>query len=119
MVKSLEITSRVLGNSLYKTAVGKAAGDIQKGKQLNEILSVHPKIFQPILLQMIRVGEETGNISNMLLRISLFFEEDVANTTKNLSTVIEPLLMVIIGIMVGFFAISMIQPIYSSLGNIQ
>ena len=67
---------------------------------------------------MIGVGEETGKISSMLLRLALFFEADVTETTRNLSTIIEPMLMIIIGIIVGFFAISMLQPIYSSLGNI-
>ena len=67
---------------------------------------------------MLKVGEETGKISDMLLRLAMFFEEDVNNTTKNLSTIIEPILMLIIGAFVGFFAISILQPIYGSLGKI-
>lgn len=118
IVRSLEITSNVLGNTLYRSAAKEAAVDIQKGKQLNQILSAHRDIFQPLVTQMIQVGEETGKISDMLLRLALFFEEDVTSTTKNLSTVIEPILMIIIGAAVGFFAISMLQPIYGSLGNI-
>lgn len=118
IVRSLEVTSRVLGNTLYRRATEEAAKEIQKGRQLNEILLAYPKIFPPLMIQMIKVGEETGKVSNLLLRIALFFEEDVNETTKNLSTVIEPLLMIVIGIGVGFFAISMLQPIYSSLGSI-
>lgn len=118
IVRSLEITSTVLGNTLFQRAAQKAAGEIQKGKQLNEILGAETAVFQPIVIQMIRVGEETGKLSSLLLRIALFFEEDVNETTKNLSTVIEPLLMIVIGVAVGFFAISMLQPIYGSLGNI-
>ncbi|QQG45582.1 MAG: type II secretion system F family protein [Candidatus Sungiibacteriota bacterium] len=118
VVRSLEITSSVLGNTIYKDAVREASSEIQKGKQLNKILAAHPLIFQPVVLQMIQVGEETGKVSEMLLRLALFFEEDVTNTTKNLSTIIEPILMIVIGAAVGFFAISMLQPIYSSLGNI-
>lgn len=118
IVRSLEITSKVLGNGKYKAAVLQASEDIQKGKQLNEILQDYPHLFHPMVIQMVKVGEESGKISNMLLRLALFFEEDVTNTTKNLSSIIEPILMVIIGAVVGFFAISMLQPIYGSLGNL-
>ena len=59
------------------------------------------------------VGEETGKLSDMLLKIASFYEEDVSESTKALSTIIEPVLMIIIGIVVGFFAISMVQPLYS------
>lgn len=118
IVSSLETTSTVLGNVFYKRVTVKASQEIQKGRQLNEILKEHPKLFEPMVIQMIQVGEETGKISEMLLRTALFFEEEVTNTTKNLSSVIEPLLMVIVGIAVGFFAISMFQPIYGSLGSI-
>lgn len=117
-VRSLEITSSVLGNTLFRQAAAEASEKIQKGRQLNQILAEHEAIFQPLVIQMIQVGEETGKLSDMLLRLALFFEEDVAATTKNMSSVIEPILMIIIGAAVGFFAISMLQPIYSSLGNI-
>ena len=118
IVRSLEITARVLGNSKYRSAIEEAAKEIQKGKQLNEILHYHPDIFHPMVVQMLKVGEETGKISDMLLRLAMFFEEDVNNTTKNLSTIIEPVLMLVIGAFVGFFAISILQPIYGSLGKI-
>lgn len=117
-VKSLEITSRVVGNSLYRDATLAASEEIQKGRQLNEIMQAHTNLFHPMVIQMVKVGEETGKIAEMLLRLALFFEEDVNNTTKNLSTIIEPVLMLFIGSMVGFFAISMMQPIYGSLGNL-
>jgi type IV pilus assembly protein PilC len=68
---------------------------------------------------MIQVGEETGETSGILLKLADFFEEEVTEVTKNLSSVIEPLLMLLIGGVVGFFAVSMFQPIYSMLGSIQ
>ena len=118
IVRSLEITASVLGHVEYRTAIHLASREIQKGRQLNDILSAYPQLFSPTVIHMLKVGEETGKISEMLLRLALFFEEDVQNTTKNLSTIIEPLLMVIIGAIVGFFAVSMLQPIYGSLGNL-
>lgn len=117
IVRSLDITASVLGNTIFEKAAKEAALGIQTGKQLHEILAAHPKVFRHIVIQMIQVGEETGKLSEMLMRLALFFEEDVANTTKNMSTIIEPLLMVVIGIAVGFFAIAMLQPIYGSLNN--
>lgn len=118
IVRSLEITSGVLGNSLFKNAVTDASKEIQKGKQLNQILTAHHALFPPLVIQMIQVGEETGKISDMLLRLAMFFEEEVTNTTKNMSSIIEPVLMIVVGTAVGFFAVSMLQPIYGSLGNI-
>ena len=118
IVKGLEITAKVLGNARYRKTIERAAKEIQTGKQLNEILRTDEQLFHPLVIQMIQVGEETGQISSLLLRIALFYEEEVSNTTKNLSTIIEPILMVVIGAIVGFFAISMLQPIYGSLGNL-
>ncbi len=118
IVHSLEITGRVLGNVHFREAADVASKEVQKGKQIHTILSDFP-VFQPMVIQMIEVGEETGKISSMLLRLALFYEDEVSNTTKNLASIIEPILMVVIGAAVGLFAISMLQPIYSSLGNIQ
>ena len=118
IVRSLEISSSVLGNTSFRDAAHMASIEIQKGKQLHDILAGYPKLFEPLIIQMVDVGEETGKISDMLLRLALFYEGDVTNTTKNLSTIIEPVLMVFIGSVVAFFAISMLQPIYGSLGNL-
>jgi type IV pilus assembly protein PilC len=118
ITRALEVTASVLGNYHFRKSFEEAALEIQHGKPLSHILRRYPKLFQPMVTQMVEVGEETGTIVRMLLRLALFYEEEVTNTTKNLSSIIEPLLMVVIGAMVGFFAISMIQPIYGSLGNL-
>ena len=118
ITKALEITSGVLGNVLFKAAIAQAAQDIQKGKPFNETLKRYPELFEPMFTQTIEVGEETGTISRMLFRIAIFYEQEVNETTKNLSTIIEPLLMVFIGAVVAVFAVSIIQPIYTSLNGI-
>jgi len=116
IVRSLEVTSGTLGNIYFKTAMAEAAEKVRKGGKLSEALKPHQEIYPPIVIQMIAVGEETGETSSILAKLAEFFEGEVANATKNLTAVIEPVLMIIIGAAIGFFAISMIQPMYSMLG---
>jgi len=116
--RTLEITSKTLGNFYYKEAMGEAAKKVRKGEKLSEVLSSYKSIYPPIVIQMIAVGEETGETSGILAKLADFFEEEVSIATKNLASVIEPVLMIIIGTVIGFFAVSMIQPMYSMLGAI-
>ena len=118
IVKSLEIASETSGNTYYKKALMETSEEMKKGSKLAEGLGKHEKIFSSLVIQMIEVGEETGETSSILKKLADFYEEEIANITKNLSSVIEPILMIFVGIAVGFFAISMIQPIYGILGSI-
>lgn len=118
IVKALEITSHTLGNVYFKTAMIEASEKVKKGAELSESLKSHANIYPLTVMQMIRVGEETGQTSRVLAKLAEFFEEEVGNATKNLVSIIEPVLMIIIGVVVGFFAISMIQPMYSMLGSL-
>ena len=117
--RALEITARTLGNNYYKNALGEAAEKVRKGEKLSDALRIYEDIYPLTVIQMVSVGEETGETSNVLTKLADFFEEEVSNSTKNLASVIEPVIMIIIGAAVGFFAISMIQPMYSILGAIQ
>lgn len=118
IVRSLEIISGVLGNIYYRNAISEAAQKVKKGKKLSDALEGYREIYPIIVLQMIRVGEETGETSKILGKLAEFFEEEVGNATKNLASIIEPVLMLLIGGAIGFFAISMVQPMYSMLGSI-
>jgi len=118
IVRSLEVTSGTLGNIYYKAAMVEATERVRKGEKLSEVLKPYEDIYSSIVIQMVAVGEETGETSRILAQLADFFEEEVGNATKNLASVIEPVLMIIIGAVVGFFAISMIQPMYSMLGAI-
>lgn len=118
IVRSLEIVSGVLGNFYYKQALAIAAQKVKKGGKLSEAMGGYRDIYPLVVLQMIKVGEETGETSKILGKLAEFFEEEVGNATKNLASIIEPVLMLIIGGAVGFFAISMVQPMYSMLGAI-
>ncbi len=116
--RSLEITAGTLGNFYFKTAMNEAAEKVIKGGKLSEVLASYKNVYPLIVIQMIAVGEETGETSAILSKLADFFEEEVSTTTKNLASVIEPVLMIIIGITIGFFAVSMVQPMYSMLGSV-
>ncbi|MBZ9572043.1 type II secretion system F family protein [Patescibacteria group bacterium] len=119
IVRSLEITSGALGNVHFREAMAASAIKVRKGSKLSKALRPYQNIYPPLVIQMIEVGEETGQTSDILAKLADFFEEEVTNATKNLTAVIEPVLMLLIGAVVGLFAVSMIQPIYSMLGAIK
>lgn len=119
VIEALKISSGTLGNYFYKKAINEGIEQVQKGVSLSQIISDYPNIFPPLVPQMIEVGEETGKIEAVLLKLAEFYEEEVFQITKNLSSIIEPILMIIIGSAVGFFAVSMLQPMYSLMENIK
>lgn len=113
VIQSITITEEVLQNVFYKEILRDAAKRVEKGTALSEVF-IERKDLYPILVgEMILVGEETGQIAGMLGELAVFYETEVERKTKDLSTVIEPLLMVVIGGGVGFFALALIAPIYS------
>ena len=118
ILDALSITQNVLQNYRYKQVLEEAKKDIQKGDPLSESFKKASDIYPVLVGEIMAVGEETGKLSSMLKRLAVFYEEDVADTTKNMSTIIEPILMVLIGTFVGFFAISMIKPMYSLMSGI-
>jgi type IV pilus assembly protein PilC len=113
IVQSFEITSKVLGNVTYKKAITAAQEQIKKGISIKDSLMPFTNIFPPVVLQMISVGEETGELDNILEESAIFYEEGVNQTMTNLPSIIEPLLMVILGIGVGGMAIAVILPMYT------
>ena len=118
IVRALEVTARTLGNIYYQKAVQDCSEQVRKGGKLSDALKPYENIYPPIVIQMVAVGEETGETSSILSKLAEFFEAEVGNATKNLASVIEPVLMIIIGAAIGFFAVSMIQPMYSMLGTL-
>lgn len=118
ITRAVEITEDVVQNSYYKQVLAEAKMEVEKGAPFSEAFATHTNLYPIMMSEMVQVGEETGKLSDMLLQIALFYEGEVENKTKNLSIIIEPLLMIIIGAAVGFFAISMISPLYSILGSI-
>ncbi|MCW9054513.1 MAG: type II secretion system F family protein [Candidatus Pacebacteria bacterium] len=113
IVTAISITSDVMQNSYYREVLKRAEHDVQKGASLSGAFAENEHLYPILVGEMISVGEETGKLPDMLLRVAEFFEEEVEQKTKDMSTIIEPFLMIVIGTFVGFFALSMISPIYS------
>ncbi|MEI7749675.1 MAG: type II secretion system F family protein [Candidatus Moraniibacteriota bacterium] len=119
VVDGLAIVSRTIGNVYYKAAFTEAIEAVQKGKNLSMIIASHEELFPILVSQIIEVGEETGKTDVVLERLAEFYEGEVTQITANLSSIIEPVLMLFIGGAVGFFAVAMLTPMYSVLQNIQ
>ncbi len=113
VIRAILITRDVVQNLYYKDILSEVAKRVEKGTPLSEVFIERDDLYPVLVGEMILVGEETGNISNMLKELAEFYEEEVSQKTKDLSTIIEPILMVVIGGTVGFFAIAMLSPIYS------
>jgi type IV pilus assembly protein PilC len=118
IIEALSITKDVLQNYRYKQVLEDAKVDVQKGAPISESFKKASNLYPILVGEMVAVGEETGKLSEMLNRLAVFYEEEVAEATKDMTTVIEPVLMIIIGVIVGFFAISMIKPMYSMMGGL-
>ena len=113
VVSSLTITREVVGNHYFKNVLQEAGAAVVKGESLSGAFTKHSELYPPLFSEMIAVGEETGQLSRLLSETAAFYEEAVERDTKNLSAIIEPLLILLVGGLVAFFAISMIGPIYS------
>jgi len=118
LVRALQIVSETLGNFYFQQALVGSIEKVKKGQKLSEALRPYRELYSPTVIQMVEVGEETGQTSEILQKLADFYEEEVTRATKNLASIIEPIIMLLIGGAVGFFAISMIQPMYSMLGSI-
>jgi type IV pilus assembly protein PilC len=113
IIGALKITEDVVQNIYYKEIIREAARRVEKGTPLSEVFVERSDLYPVLVGEMISVGEETGNISKMLVEVAEFYENEVEQKTKDMSTIVEPMLMVVIGASVGFFALAMIAPIYS------
>ncbi len=113
VLDALSITKDVVRAEVFARVVAEAETRVKKGELLSTAFSEHTKLYPILMSEMLSVGEETGKVALMLKQIAEFYEADVSEKTKDLSTIIEPVLMLLIGTVVGIFAVAMIAPIYS------
>jgi len=117
--EALIITSETMENLQYREALLEASATAIQGKNISEFFESSAGLFPDILTHMIAVGEKSGNLPTTLLYLSDFYENEFNDLTKNLSSAIEPVLMIIMGLLVGFIAISVVTPIYEITNSIK
>ena len=113
ILDALAITKEVVHVHIFANVIEEAEAHVKKGELLSTSFVEHTHLYPILMSEMLLVGEETGKVAQMLKQIAEFYETDIAEKTKDLSTIIEPVLMLLIGVVVGIFAVSMIAPIYS------
>lgn len=115
LTRSLEISSKIVGNYYFQIAINEASQKIKKGEKLSSALRARGDIFPYGVIEMIEVGEETGKTSDVLKKLADFYEQEAVYSVEKLTSMIEPALIIFLGLAAGFFAFSIIQPMYSSL----
>ena len=118
IVDALNIVSGSMGNLVYEDALKSSASQVEKGFPLAYALAETER-FPPIVTQMVAVGEETGKVGEVLTKLSKYFENESDHLVKNLTTAIEPLIIIVLGLGVGFLVVAIIMPIYSLTAQFQ
>lgn len=118
IIQTFRLTAAVVSNTQYRNTLEQAAEKLKKGSSIVETLKAYPSLYPPIMYQMIKVGEETGTMDTILETLADFYEQDVSETMNNLSSIIEPVLLLVMGVGVGLMAIAIIMPTYSLIDKI-
>lgn len=113
IIKTFQITASTLGNLHYREALNEAAEAIRKGVAVNEVIGQYPHLFSPLVIQMIAIGEQTGELDDILGELAEFYEEEVDQIMETLPSIIEPVLILVMGLGVAGVALAIITPMYS------
>ena len=118
IIRALLIVSEVVNNVVFQAVLVKAAEEVKRGGAMSDVFK-KTALIPPMVTQMVKIGEESGQIDAVLTHVAKFYDQETETTTKNLSVLLEPLLMIVIGIAVGFMAFSVLMPIYNIAGQIK
>jgi type IV pilus assembly protein PilC len=118
MMRSLEIVGETLGNSVLTGAIDQTRVAIREGQKLSQPLA-NSSLFPNMVTTMIDIGEESGRLSEMLVKVADFYDSEVEATVKGLTSMIEPMLIIFLGVVVGFIAISIMTPIFKLVNSVQ
>jgi len=115
IAQALDITSDIVGNIVYKEIILEARDEVRKGEPISSVLGRSPELFPPILCQMTLVGEKTGTLDKTLMEVVDFYQKETDRAISSLLSVLEPALIMFLGLIVGGLMISILMPLYQSL----
>ncbi|TAL50704.1 type II secretion system F family protein [Patescibacteria group bacterium] len=115
--EAVDITKNTLDNVHYKRIFDELKEAIKLGNELSSVLERHPRLIPVMATHVIYVGEQAGSLGDMLLYLANFYEQEVSDVTKNLSELLEPFLLIFIGVLVGGLALAVMTPIYEVIGS--
>jgi len=113
IAQTLEISSVTVGSVVYRDLLRDVAEGVRRGELVSQALSKNEEFFPPLVAQMVAIGESTGRLEELLERISLFYTREVDTLLNNLVELIQPVLMLVIGVLVGTLFASILVPIYN------
>jgi type IV pilus assembly protein PilC len=116
VLEALELTAESVGNRNFETALRSGAKEVERGVALSDALR-RTKVFPKVVISLIAVGEKTGSLSAVLVSLSSFYEDEVDSSLKTLTSLLEPVLLLVMGLVVGSIAISILMPIYQLVGR--
>lgn len=113
IVQCLDITASIIGNDVYKDIIQEAKEEVKKGSRISQVLSKYPSQFPPVFVQMVFVGEKSGTLDKSLMSIVRFYQKEVEGAVEKLLSVLEPALIVVLGLLVGGMMASVMLPLYN------
>jgi len=117
ILESLELAAESSGNAIYKKALLEAREQVKSGVPLATAFEKYPELFPHFLTSLIAVGERTGTVEHVMKTAANFYDEEVDHTLKEVTTFIEPMLLLFLGLIIGVIAVSILQPIYQLVGQ--
>jgi len=113
IVQCLDITANIIGNDVYKDILEEAMEEVKRGGKISQVLQKHPSQFPPVFTQMVFVGEKSGTLDKSLMSIVRFYQKEVEGAVERLLSVLEPALIVVLGLLVGGMMASVMLPLYN------
>lgn len=118
IIESIDITKGTAGNVIVEDVLEETKEAVQRGEQISNTLTRYPNVFPPLVSSMIAIGEETGAVDSMLEKIAQFYEREVDEAVSSLTAALEPMLIVFLGVIVGFIVAGMFLPMFSIIGTL-